>query len=72
VDKLSNLHVLYQNWAHSFSYTVFNPDGDLISRQTYDYETTRPHFQTDAAGKLSVAGGVRVVSANDVPPSPKP
>src|SRR5205823_7274616 len=27
LDKQCNLHLLYQNWAKSFSYTVFNPDG---------------------------------------------
>jgi len=67
VDRLSNLHVLYQNGPHAFSYTVYNPDGGLIVRQTYDY-TTRPRIQADQDGNLSIRGGVRRVTADDVPP----
>jgi hypothetical protein len=64
IDKFSNLHLLYQNWAHSFSYTVFNPDGEIVDRQTYDYTDTRPHLQVDDEGKISVVGGVRRVTFN--------
>lgn len=69
VDKISNLHVLYQNGAHSFSYTVFDPDGDVLLRQTYDY-TTRPRLRRDEEGLLRVEGGARRVTANDVPVAP--
>ncbi len=68
VDKLSNLHLLYQIGPHSFSYNQFNTDGEVITRQTYDYVGTHPHFRTDEEGKISVAGGVRRLTANDVPP----
>lgn len=71
VDKSSNLHVLYQDGPHSFSYTVVNPAGELVMRQTHDYLNTRPRLQVDAEGTISVLGGVRRVTANDVP-SPKP
>src|SRR5204863_2654674 len=37
VDRASNLHVLYQNGPHSFSYTAINPGGTVIGRRTYDY-----------------------------------
>ena len=37
IDAASDLHVLYQNAGHSFSYTKFRPNGQLILRQTYDY-----------------------------------
>ncbi len=67
IDKLSNLHLLYQNWAHSFSYTVFTPDGEIIERQTYDYTDTRPRLQVDDEGQISVAGGARRVTSNGSP-----
>jgi len=64
IDKFSNLHLLYQNWAHSFSYTVFTPDGEIVDRQTYDYTDTRPRLQVDEEGRISVVGGVRRVTSN--------
>jgi hypothetical protein len=70
VDRFSNLHVLYQNGPSSFSYTVFNPDGDLITRQIYDYTGTRPRLFANDDGDINVKGGNRRVTANDVP-SPK-
>jgi hypothetical protein len=67
VDRLSRLHALYENGPHSFSYMVFNPDGDLVVRQTYDLKTTRARLKEDAEGNISVAGGSRRVSKTDVP-----
>jgi hypothetical protein len=69
VDKFSNLHLLYQDGAHSFNYTVVNPDGEVIARRTYDYVNSRPRLQPDEGGKILVTGGVRRVSPTDVPPS---
>jgi hypothetical protein len=66
VDKLSNLHVLYQNGPRTFIYTVVNPDGKIILRQTYDF-TTRPRMIADAEGGIAVAGGARRVNHNDIP-----
>jgi hypothetical protein len=53
LDAASDLHVLYQDGAHSFNYTVFTPDGDLIVRQTYDYfgAWSRPTIE-NSDGKL--------------------
>jgi hypothetical protein len=70
VDKFSNLHVLYQDRAHSFNYTVFDPDGDVILRQTYDYLDSRPRLQPDGEGRVSVRGGLRRVTPEDWPPPP--
>ncbi|HEV2391258.1 MAG TPA: hypothetical protein VG146_02740 [Verrucomicrobiae bacterium] len=67
VDQDSNLHLIYQNGATSFSYTVFNPDGDLLVRQKYEYANTRPRLRMDQDGHINVVGGMRVVSARDVP-----
>lgn len=67
VDKLSNLHVLYQNGPRSYLYTVINPNGDIILRQTYDV-TTRPRLMRDAEGNFSVVGGARRITHQDIPP----
>src|SRR5579862_95652 len=67
VDKYSNLNVLYQNGPHTFNYTVINPDGNIILRQTYDY-TSRPRLMANADGDLAVVGGNRRVTRNDLPP----
>ena len=72
VDKFSNLHLLYQEGAHTFNYTVVNPDGEIIARRTYDYLDKRPRLQPDQDGKILVAGGVRRVSPSDVPPYKPP
>jgi hypothetical protein len=68
VDKLSNLHVLYQNGPHSFSYTITNPDCEIIARQTYEY-TSHPRMVPDAQGKITIDGGTRLISRDDFPPS---
>ena len=72
IDQASNLHLLYQDGAHAFSYFTYNPDGELLARQTYDYVTTRPRLKADAEGKISVTGGVRRIASTDVPPPPRP
>ena len=71
IDQESNLHVLYLNGAHTFSYTVFNPDGALLIRQTHDYTETRPTLKFAVDSKVIVSGGVRRVTASDLPPPPK-
>jgi hypothetical protein len=72
VDRYSNLHVLYQDKPRSFDYSVFNPDGEVIRHQTFDYTGTRPRLQPDGQGQVSVMGGTRRVRANDVPkPTPE-
>lgn len=67
LDQWSNLHVLYQQNARSFLYTVVTPDGLLLARQTWDYTETRPQL-VGGAGKVTVRGGVRRISASDLPP----
>ena len=61
VDQYSNLHLFWQDGAHSFSYAVVNPDGEIIARRTYDYVDKRPRLQPGADGKILVVGGVRRV-----------
>jgi hypothetical protein len=67
LDKDSNLHLLYQSWARTFSYVVYSPEGELTLRQTYDFNETRPRFSVDGEGAMSVVGGLRRVTQNDVP-----
>jgi hypothetical protein len=67
LDKVNNLHVLYQNGPHSFYYTVIDPDGDVIVRRNYEY-TTRPRLRADENGNFDVIGGTRRVSESDLPP----
>jgi hypothetical protein len=67
IDQAGNLHVLYQNGARSFSYTVINPNGDIIARQTHDYTSTRPKLQLGENGRPTVVGGARRRTADDVP-----
>ena len=72
LDKLSNLHLLFANGPHSFNYVVFNTDGELLARQTYDYSNnSRPRLRPDEDGKISVTGGSRRITANDFP-APEP
>jgi hypothetical protein len=72
IDQASNLHVLFQNGARAFSYTVINPDGDIIVRETHDYAGTRPRLQLGENGRLAVVGGVRRRTPEDVPEEAKP
>ena len=71
MDKDSNLHLLYQDKPHSYDYTVFNPDGQVVVHETFDYVTSRPRLKPEGDGRVTVAGGTRRVTANDVP-APKP
>ncbi len=68
LDRWSNLHLLYQNGPRSFSYTVFNPQGEMVVRQTYEYTDTRPRLKVNEEGTISVVGGVRRPMKNDLPP----
>ena len=67
IDKSSNLHVLYQTGAKSFNYSVINPNGKLLVRQTYEYTDTRPILRMDREGRIYVGGGNRRASSDDLP-----
>jgi len=68
IDKESNLHVLYQTGAKTFNYSVVNPNGRLLVRQTYEYTDTRPGLRVDREGRIFIGGGARRVSSDDLPP----
>lgn len=71
IDKESRLHVLFQNGMRSFIYTVVNPDGDVVTRQTHDYIGSKPRLMLSEEAGVVVTGGVRRITSTDVP-EPKP
>jgi hypothetical protein len=71
VDQHSNLHLIYQNGPQTYGYTVHDPNGELLKRQTYEISETRPRLRADDQGRIIVAGGLRRESSTDFPP-PKP
>ena len=72
LDRYNDLHVLHQTDAKAFSYCVIDTLGQILERQTYQYTDRRPSLRADGQGGVVVAGGARVVSASDLPPTEKP
>jgi hypothetical protein len=70
LDRWSNLHVFYQDGAHSFAYNMITPDGLLLTRQTWDIsaEGSRPSLKIDPDGRIAVFGGIRRLTPDDLPP----
>jgi hypothetical protein len=68
LDRFNNLHILYQTGARSFNYSVVNPDGVLLSRETHDHSGTRPILRPTSEGRITVVGGKRRPAASDLPP----
>lgn len=69
VDRYSNMHIINQTGAKSFSYYVINPLGQLLERQTYDYTQTRPTLRNGDDGMIIVSGGIRRFTDKDIPPN---
>jgi hypothetical protein len=67
LDRLSNLHVLYQSGAQAFTYSVVNPNGDILQREMYDYANSRPRLTVNDNGDIAVVGGVRRVKPVEIP-----
>lgn len=76
VDRVSELHVLWQTAAQSFSYTVVAPDGSILSQDIYDNFGSRPRLSLDTNGDVVVVGGVRRPRPDELPavrmPAPAP
>lgn len=72
LDRLSNLHVLYQSGGKEFNYAVINPDGDVIQRAVYDYVDSRPRLNVKDNGDVVVVGGARRGRPAEVPPVQPP
>lgn len=70
IDPSSRLHVLSQYASRQFNYLVISPDGDLLVRQTYEYDNaSKPQLVYLEEGRLGVAGGIRRKTESDVPGS---
>lgn len=69
IDRLNNLHLLYQTGARAYLYMVFTPEGEILTRQTHEITTSRPRLIADERGNLSVQGGARRTSDDDLPAS---
>ena len=67
LDRLSNLHVLYQSGAQAFTYSVVNPNGDITKQEVYDYFNSRPRLSVNDNGDVAVVGGVRRVKPAELP-----
>jgi hypothetical protein len=67
LDRLNNLHMIYQSGARVFTYSVVNPDCDIVQQENYDYLNTRPRLLTDDTGNITVVGGLRRVKPIDMP-----
>lgn len=67
VDRLSQLHLLFQYGPRSFHYLMISPDGELLVRQTHDYTSTRPVLRSNKEGKIYVNGGMRRYMEEDIP-----
>jgi hypothetical protein len=67
-DKWMNLHILYQNGAKSFLYSVINPDGFMLARERHDFTDTRPTMYSNSEGRIGVRGGARRYTSHDIPP----
>jgi hypothetical protein len=68
VDRESNLHLLFQTGARSFSYSMITPQGDVTLRQRHDYAGSRPVLRATDDGRILVAGGQRMFANDDLPP----
>ena len=68
VDRQSRLHLLQQYGARSFRYLVVTPEGELKIRRRHDYAKSRPRLVRSAQHGIAVLGGIRVRTANDLPP----
>jgi len=67
LDRLSQLHVLYQSGAQAFTYSVVNPEGAITRQEIFDYYNSRPRLSVNDRGDVAVAGGVRRVKPAELP-----
>ena len=67
LDKHNNLHLLFEDGARSFNYSVITPDGEITIRQTHRYTDTPPRLKMDELNEVAVVGGMRQMAATDLP-----
>jgi hypothetical protein len=71
LDRSSQLHVLWQTGAQSFSYVIVSPGGTVVSRDVYDDFNSRPRLAVNADGDVVVTGGVRRRKPDELAPPAK-
>jgi hypothetical protein len=67
IDRANNLHVLLQTGPHTFTYTVLDPNGNLLARQFHEYTRARPSLHNNNEGEVYVGGGRRLLTWDDIP-----
>lgn len=67
LDRQSHLHVLHQFGASDCRYQHFDPDGNLIARQTWLVTNRRPELRVNENGEAAVVGGARRSDRTDFP-----
>ena len=72
LDRLCDLHVIFQTGPRSFRYAAVSPEGDFKIRHTYTLSESRPRLEVDKDGAVSVKGGLQTKTADDIPVEPDP
>lgn len=67
VDRINQLHVLWQTGAQSFSYRIIAPDGSTVLEDIYDNFNSRPRLTVTSNGDVVVTGGVRRPKPGELP-----
>ena len=67
LDRDGISHLFFQNHKQQYSYTMIDPFGVLLRRQTYIGERSRPFMKKDVKGNFRIIGGRRVVAPTDYP-----
>ncbi|HEY4417399.1 MAG TPA: hypothetical protein VGO57_17035 [Verrucomicrobiae bacterium] len=70
VDRLSQLHVLWQTGGQSFSYCIIAPNCEVLKRDIYDSFNGRPKLVVGDDGEVSIVGGTRRIPASEIQPTP--
>ena len=67
VDRTSQLHVLWQTGAQSFSYSIVNLAGTVVSQNYYDNFNSRPRLTVNENGEVVEVGGTRRMKPAELP-----
>ncbi|MCC6231280.1 MAG: hypothetical protein IT580_01470 [Verrucomicrobiales bacterium] len=73
LDNASRLHVLFQIGGNAYTYCVLDPAGNLVIRERHDIASgVRPRLAKADDGSISVRGGGRFPTSQDIPPYTPP
>jgi hypothetical protein len=67
MDRQSYFHVLHQFSADEYRYHRIDPDGNLLTLQTWRATSRRPELRVNDSGEIAVVGGVRLLDRTDIP-----